>query len=126
MLHKTIFCSTCLATLEKKSIASSRETCVTSKYKAATCNGFKKSPQSLQKVEPISTASVTVHGEKFFDNCVAMALQDKLQVGCSVQHALSAICLATFLRLAMIAQSSFDHSEYIKDQIEQMMHSPGV
>ena len=49
---------------------------------AATCNGFIKSLQSLQKVEPSSTASLTQNN--FFTNCVAMALRDKLQIGCSV------------------------------------------
>ena len=37
----------------------------------------------LQKVKSTSTASV-IHGAMSFATCVAIVLQDKLQVGCSV------------------------------------------
>ena len=59
MLHNAIFLATCLATLEKGIHCRLQETCGTLQPRAAICNGFKKSLQSLGKVEPISIACVT-------------------------------------------------------------------
>ena len=59
MLHGTISFANCLATLEKEIHCKLQETYYTLQSRAATCNGFKKSQQSLQKVERSSAASVT-------------------------------------------------------------------
>ena len=59
VLHDTISLATCLATLEKEIHCKLQETCCTLRSQATTYNGFKTSLQSLQKVEPRSTAIVT-------------------------------------------------------------------
>ena len=72
-LHDEIFFATCLAMSEQEIHCKLHETyhmlqpqAVTNnginnmlQSKAASCNGFKKSPQSLQKVRPSSAASAT-------------------------------------------------------------------
>ena len=77
VLQDAIFLATCLATLQKEIHCKLQETCYTLQSLVTTCYGFKKSLQSLQKVEPSFTASVTQRN--FFATCVAMALTDKLQ-----------------------------------------------
>ena len=57
VLHEVVFVATsrCLTTLEKEIHCKLRKTCYPSQLRAATCNGFKISMQSLKKVEPNST-----------------------------------------------------------------------
>ena len=51
MLHDGIFFAICLTALEKKIHCKSQQTRYTLQSRATICNGFRKSPQSLQKVE---------------------------------------------------------------------------
>ena len=58
VLHDGIFLAIYLTMLEKEIHYKLKETCYMLQSQAATCNGFQKSLQSLQKVELSSTTSV--------------------------------------------------------------------
>ena len=65
VLHNVIFLATCLATLGKIIHFRLQETYFTLQSWAATCNGFKKSLQSLQEVESNSTVQLVLYGAIF-------------------------------------------------------------
>ena len=86
-----------------KILSKLQNTCYTLQSRAATCNGFKKSPQSLQEVELSSIASIPQCNFLFNLCCngVARKVAGSLQ---GVTFPLSNLS-RDFFRLARIAQS---------------------
>ena len=91
VLHDAIFLAPCHATLEIEIHCKLQETCSTLHSRAATCNSFKKNLQSLHKVEPSTTDSVT-RGKFLCIFCCKYAIS-KINMLCNL------CCLKTRLRL---------------------------
>ena len=103
MLDDAIFLATCFTNLEKEMHCKLQNTCYTLQSRAATCNGFKKSLQSLQEVELSSIVCVPQCNFLFNLCCngVARKVAGSLQ---GVTFPLSNLS-RDFFRLATIAQS---------------------